>query len=101
MADYRKTQAAEWDIEGIALYGLQQFGLRKAQEYHDGLEAKFNAIAQNPQLYQAVEHIRPGYRHCVYREHTIYYRVDAEGVLIVRILRSQDPFAELEAPSAR
>jgi toxin ParE1/3/4 len=90
MTDYRKTELAERDIEEIALYGIQRHGIVQAQQYQKGLEARFNAIATNPLHYQAVDHIKPGYRHCVYGSHTIYFRIEPETVLIVRILRSQD-----------
>jgi len=95
MANYRKTELAENDIEDIAFYGMQRHGMAKAQEYLEGLESRFEAIAESPMQYQAVDHIWPGYRHSVYGSHTIYYRIDAKGVLVVRILRSQDPIQEL------
>lgn len=95
MANYRKTILAEYDIEDIAFFGIQRHGIEQARKYQQGLEERFNTIADNPMLYQAVDHIMEGYRHSVYGSHTIYYRIDAEGVLIVRILRSQDPFEEL------
>ena len=95
MANYRKTELAEYDIEDIAFYGMQRHGMAQARKYQQGLEARFEAIADNPMLYQAVDHIMPGYRHSVYGSHTVYYRIDAEGVLIVRVLRSQDPSHEL------
>lgn len=95
MANYRKTQRAESDIEDIAFYGMHRHGMAQARKYQKGLEERFEAIAENPMQYQAVDHIRQGYRHSVYESHTIYYRIDQEGVLIVRILRSQDPSQEL------
>lgn len=95
MANYRKTRLAEYDIEEIAFFGMQRHGIAQAQKYQQGLEERFETIADNPMLYQAVDHIVPGYRHSVYGSHTIYYRLDADGVLIVRVLRSQDPFQEL------
>jgi len=95
MPNYRKTNAAELDLEDIAYFGMQRFGVLKAQEYQNGLEERFEAIAENPMLYQGVDDIRVGYRHSVYQSHTIYYILDSEGVLIVRILGSQDPFREL------
>jgi toxin ParE1/3/4 len=95
MTNYRKTKLAEYDIEDIAFYGMQRHGIAQARKYQQGLEERFETIADNPMLYQAVDHIMPDYRHSVYGSHTIYYRLDDEGVLIVRILRSQDPFQEL------
>jgi toxin ParE1/3/4 len=41
-------------------------------------------------IYPAVDHIRVGYRRSVCGVHAIYYRLDSEGVEIVRILKNQD-----------
>lgn len=95
MAEHRKTRAAERDIEDIAFYGIQKFGVAQAQSYHEGLEARLAAISANPLQYQAVDHIRAGYRRSVYGSHSIYFVIEPEGVLIVRILRAQDRGREL------
>jgi len=42
-------------------------------------------------LYQAIDHIRQGYRHSVYQVHSIYYKIDRDFVLIVRILGRENP----------
>ena len=44
-----------------------------------------------PQLWPEVDHIRAGYRRSVYVAHSIYYRVEANGVMIVRVLGRQNP----------
>ena len=49
----------------------------------------------NRSLYPVVDHIRPGYRRSVCGAHLIYYRIDAQSVEIVRILKHQDPSKEL------
>ncbi|AFY71980.1 plasmid stabilization system (plasmid) [Thalassoporum mexicanum PCC 7367] len=91
MGSYRLTQAADEDFENIFDYGIDTFGLAQALKYQNNLKQKFADIATNPLLYPAVEHIRPGYRRCVYESHAIYYVFDDLGVLIVRILGQQDP----------
>jgi toxin ParE1/3/4 len=48
-------------------------------------------LAENPRLWPAVDHIRPGYRRSVYGRHSIYYRIDPDAIVIVRILGQQDP----------
>lgn len=59
--------------------------MRQAEQYAEGLEARFEQIAEQPNLYPAADHIKPGYRLSVYISHTIYYRADEHEVLIVRI----------------
>ncbi len=41
-------------------------------------------------LYPAVDHIRVGYRRSVCGAHSIYYRIEGEGVEIIRIIGRQD-----------
>ncbi|WP_303285427.1 type II toxin-antitoxin system RelE/ParE family toxin [Marinobacter sp. SS8-8] len=90
MASYRLSKRADEDFESIYLFGLLNFGLIQADAYADGLEERFEQIAAQPDLYPAIEHVKAGYRLSVYQSHSIYYRVEQIGVLIVRILRNQD-----------
>nr|WP_257275285.1 MULTISPECIES: type II toxin-antitoxin system RelE/ParE family toxin [unclassified Endozoicomonas] len=43
-----------------------------------------------PLHYPAVEHIRKGYLMSVYGSHSIYYQIQEDYVLIVRIMGRQD-----------
>ena len=46
-------------------------------------------MAANPLTFQSVNYLRSGYRRAVYQSHSIYYRVEQDGVLIVRVLGQQ------------
>ena len=87
-ACYRLTGAADKDLQEIALYGIEQFGEHHADQYREWFNARFKDIAADPLRYQAVDHIRDGYRRSVCGSHLICYRVDPEEVVIVRILGS-------------
>ena len=89
MGDYDLSPEAERDLFEIALYGLENFGLARSEEYRDGLNACFQRIANSPTQHQAVDHIRQGYRRCVYRSHSIYYRIEGQRVAVMRILGRQ------------
>lgn len=91
MARYELAHAADRDFEGIFDYGIDRFGLTQAQAYQAGLQQRFAELAADPKRYPAVDHIRTGYRRSVYRAHAIYYRIEPQRVLIVRILGQQDP----------
>ena len=90
MAEYRLSRRAESDLEEIALYGIETFGIEQTIRYRDGLKAHLRAIAQAPMRYPKIDNIRPGYRRSVYERHAIYYRSEGNRVLIVRILGRQD-----------
>lgn len=95
MAPYKLTRAADQDFERIFEFGIDQFGLAQALEYQNGMIHRFEELAAQPQYYQAVDHIRQGYRRCVYQVHSIYYTIDRDFVLIVRILGRENPETSL------
>jgi toxin ParE1/3/4 len=92
---YYLTQAADADLERLYEWGIDRFGVNVADEYYDGLIARLAQIADTPQLWQEVDHIRAGYRRSVYVAHSIYFRVEASGVLIVRVLGRENPQTSL------
>lgn len=96
MAAYRLSRAAEDDLARLYRRGITEFGLQQADRYFDGLMARFNRIAGDPTLYAAVDHIRPGYRRCVYGAHSIYYRLGDGMVEIMRILGREDAARQLD-----
>lgn len=91
MPSYKLSRLAAEDLLEIATYGLERFGLLQSLKYRDSLKEQFEKIAQNPERYPTVDHIRKGYRRAVCGFHSIYYRVDSGDVEIVRVLGRQDP----------
>ncbi len=91
MVKYKLSEPAEDDLRELYRYGVLTFGLDIADEYYDCLVSRFEEIAEHPELYQAVDYSLPGYRRTVCGVHSIYYRMTAEGIIIMRILRSQNP----------
>jgi toxin ParE1/3/4 len=90
MPDYRLSERAKEDLIGIAQYGDEHFGVAQSDRYRDLLKQRFSVLANQPKLYPAVEHIRSGYRRSVCGVHSIYYRIEGDGVEIMRILKHQD-----------
>ena len=95
MTAYKLSEAAAEDFEMIFTFGIELFGLEKALDYQLGMKKRFDAIAYQPKQYPAINHIRLGYFRSVYGSHSIYYRLDKEHILIVRILGKQDIKTEL------
>ena len=75
MGLYKLTPDAEADLYRIWLRGVREYGEAQADKYYYFIE-RFEQLAEQPYLYQAVSHIRAGYRHSVCGVDTIYYRVD-------------------------
>ena len=90
MASYRLNREALEDLDRLYEHGVLTFGLRQADAYFDGIVNRFQKIADQPELYPAIDHIRQGYRRSVYKSHSIYYRIDPDEIVIARILGRQD-----------
>ena len=92
MLSYHLLKKAEKDIENIARYTIQTFGVKQARLYRDGLFKSFDMITQFPLIGSNQSHIKKNIRHHVHEYHSIYYRVDKDGVTIYRILGpGEDP----------
>ena len=90
MGNYKLTEDAKEDLRYIYRYGVKEFGESQADFYYDTLFKHFEKIADNPYLYQAVDHIRKGYRRSVCGVDSIFYRVVDDTVEIISILGRQD-----------
>ena len=89
---YRLLRRAAADLQTIAVYTIDQFGLEQAERYGEGILVTLEAIAEHPLMGSDQSHIRPGLRRHVYESHAIYYRVATDHVVIQRILGpGQDP----------
>lgn len=90
MGKYRLSQSADEDFESIFEYGIDTFGLNQALKYQNRLKQRFDELAEQPYLFQAVDDICEGYRRSVCGVHAIYYRIDGQDVEIMRVLGRQD-----------
>ena len=90
MPNYRLSEAAKEDLIIIAQYGDENFGVVQSDNCRDQLKRRFLIIAERPLFFPAVDYIRAGYRHSVCGAHSIYYRVEGDGVEITRIIGKQD-----------
>jgi len=90
MASYRLSPNAKDDLERIWFYGLETWGPEAADRYIEGLFEKFQEIADQPRLYQAVDEIRKGYRRCVSGSDSIFYRIAGDDIEIMAVIGQQD-----------
>ena len=90
MANYRLSNVAKEDLIRIHQYGLEKFGETQADKYLDTLFDYFEVIAQQPYSFESVDHIKQGYRRCVCKADSIYYRINNDIVDIMAIIGRQD-----------
>jgi toxin ParE1/3/4 len=84
------TLVADQDLDDLYTMGFTEWGEKQADRYYDGILSRFESIRENPMMYQAVEHIREGYRRCVYEKHSIYYVVGDDTVEVRAVVKRQD-----------
>jgi toxin ParE1/3/4 len=86
VAAYRFSQRAEADLKEIAAYTLRQWGEAQIMRYLDGLEACCQTLAANPAMGRACDDVRAGLRRMEHGRHVVFYRQEAGGILVLRIL---------------
>ncbi len=95
MGNYRLRKEAEDNLIRIHQRGVRDHGATQADKYYEAFFDRFEQLAEQPYLYQAVEHIQAGYRQSVCGKDSIYYRIEKDGVEIIRVLGQQDPETRL------
>jgi len=91
MPEFRLSNSAVRELIDIAIYGDESYGIDASNAYRAQLEKRFSEIAEQPLLYPSVDHIRAGYRRSVLDGLSIYYRVEGDGIVIVRLIGRQNP----------
>ncbi len=96
MADYKFTEKAERDLEGIIDCTYQQWGEQQVHTYLDGLEDRGQLLADNPDLGVKREGTFAGLLSFPYESHILYYLKQAHGITVVRVLhKHMDPVKHL------
>jgi toxin ParE1/3/4 len=89
VALFRFSRRAEADLLEIGAYTLHTWGEDQAIRYLDDLEECCRTLAENPVLGRACHDVRPGLRRMERGRHVLFYRENAEGILISRILHQR------------
>lgn len=86
MAEVTFSNAAVADLGAIDEYSLAQFGEEIGEAYMYGFNKAFALLKDYPLAGNEVSEYGKTYRCMVHRRHRIFYLVNNEVVLIVRIL---------------
>ncbi|MBO1926795.1 type II toxin-antitoxin system RelE/ParE family toxin [Thiomicrorhabdus sp. 6S2-11] len=89
------TKEAEKDLENIARYTINNFGLVQAEKYYLGISNALNTLAQHPDLGLNCTSLKPDLSRFIYQYHTIYFTSDLYCLKVQRILgQKQDPLRQ-------
>ena len=90
----RFSRQAETDIIRSYLYGLTNFGPLQADQYEASLRATISLIGDHPQMAAERVDIDPPVRVHHHGKHLIIYRIEADHILIIRVLRDEVDLTE-------
>ena len=90
MAKYKLTNEAKNDLIRIHQYGVKKFGMTQADKYFESFFEYFDIVAERPFSFESVDYIKKGYRRCVCRIDSIYYKINENIVEIITIVGRQD-----------
>ena len=79
--------AADADLFDILAYGTAVHGATVSDAYYAGLTDTFHFLCRNAEAGPVEESVGLGLRRWRYRQHRIFYRVDEQAILIVRIFQ--------------
>lgn len=88
MNSYKLSRLASADLEEIAEYTIESFGIEQARRYRDGLKICFDQLANNPALGKRSEQLMRGLRRFEHQSHVVFYIIEPEEIFIVRVLHS-------------
>lgn len=72
------------DLEAIAEYTCERFGIAKARRYRDELRTCFEQLADNARLGRRAQQLGSRLRRYEHRSHIVFYQTT--DILIVRVL---------------
>ena len=88
MNNYRLSRLASADLEKIAEFTIERFGIEQARRYRDSLKTCFDQLANNPALGRRVEQLMQGLQRFEHQSHVVFYISEPENIFIVRVLHS-------------
>lgn len=80
---------ANADLRSIHAYTVRVHGVAQARRYLSGLRSRFSAVAANPGMGRIYPEATPETWRVTFQRHFIYYRVDGDVLLIVRVLHQR------------
>lgn len=92
MSEYVLSEAAERDLQQIADYTIELFGIRQSRRYKEALISCFQTLAKQPNM-GSVYRLDPmiSLLKFPFKAHMVFYQKTDNGIFIIRVLgRSMD-----------
>ncbi|MDG4719347.1 MULTISPECIES: type II toxin-antitoxin system RelE/ParE family toxin [Thalassospira] len=86
LTGYLLTPKAIEDLENIWRYSAETWSVDQADIYIDGLVQLFDGLVQTPLMARERPEFFPPVRIQIHQSHLVIYKVEADHILIVRVL---------------
>lgn len=86
MAKLRLLELVRRELKSIQTYSEQEFSWPAAERYMRGIDSMFGLLERHPQSGASVPYLSRPTRVLSYRRHCIFYQVDGQHVVVLRIL---------------
>lgn len=88
------AKQASLDIDDMYLYGLINFGEDQADLYSEKIQNGLKTIQANPEIGRLVSKVNPAIRRFDFERHVIFYDINDDAILIVRIIHCSMDFVK-------
>ena len=82
---WRLTPRALEDLDAIAAYTIEKWGINRLESYVGSLTESFERLSANPSLGRERPDIHPGYRSFPVGSHVVFYVDDGKFINIIGI----------------
>lgn len=101
MRKVRLTPAASSDIDEIALFTEENWGVPQRRRYLAALDGAFTKLASNPGISAPRDDLGPGVRSFRVGAHVVFSVSDAEALIILRVLHARRDMQAAFRPAGR
>jgi toxin ParE1/3/4 len=91
--------AARADLRGISTYGEREWGTARTKLYVAAIRERLQLLRLRPEIGVTRKDIATGYSSVLAGRHIIFYRIERNAILIIRILHQRmDAFLHIRDP---
>ena len=83
------SKLAKSDLRAIVRYTVERWGANQAVRYVQNLRTCFEVLAKDSGIGRPCDSISAGLRRHEHGKHVVFYRLNRDGIRIVRVLRQQ------------
>lgn len=91
------SATARDDLRGVARYSEREWGKARKKQYVQAIRRRFDLLRQRPEIGVERCDLGAGYRSLPVGRHIIFYRIEIDSIIVVRVLHQRMDFRyELE-----